>query len=66
MTGNGEELMAEKLFCDFCHREIDKHEQKYEVRIAVDAGISVMLRRDACLECAKKIETMLIGLTLGD
>ncbi len=57
--------MSEKLFCDFCQREIDKHEQKYEVRIAVDAGISVMLRRDACLECAKKIETMLVGLPLG-
>ncbi len=65
MTGNGEELMAEKLFCDFCQREIDKREQKYEVRIAVDAGISVMLRRDACLECAKKIETILVGLPLG-
>ncbi len=42
-----------------------KREQKYEVRIAVDAGISVMLRRDACLECAKKIETILVGLPLG-
>ncbi len=56
--------MSEKLFCDFCQREIDKHADRFEVKISVNVS-EVVLRRDACLECEKKIETMLVGLPLG-
>ena len=60
--------MSEKLFCDFCQREIDKHEipsKRFEVKISSRDGASVTFRRDACLECANKIETILVGLPLG-
>jgi len=60
--------LSEKLFCDFCQREIDKTEipsRRFEVKISVSEGTRVLLRRDACLECAQKIETILVGLPLG-
>ena len=53
--------MSEKLFCDFCKREIDKQEHKFEVKISANVT-EVVLRRDACLECANKIETILVDL----
>ena len=59
--------MSEKLFCDFCQREIDKREipsKCYEVKVSNQPS-TVLFRRDACRECAKKIEAMLLGLTLG-
>jgi len=60
--------MSEKLLCDFCQREIDKQEipsQRFEVKISHNGGNKVLLRRDACRECAQKIETILVGLPLG-
>ena len=60
--------MSEKLFYDFCQREIDKREipsQRFEVKISGRDGASVKFRKDACLECAEQIETMLVGLPLG-
>ena len=60
--------MSEKLFCDFCQREIDKREipsQRFEVKISGRDGASVKFRKDACQECAEKIETLLLGLPLG-
>ncbi len=60
----GEQTVSEKLFCDFCQREIDKRADRFEVKISVNVS-EVMLRRDACPECEKKIETMLVGLRLG-
>ncbi len=57
--------MSEKLFCDFCQREIDKQEPKFEVKIVTPESNKVMLRRDACQKCANKIETILVGLPLG-
>ncbi len=56
--------MSEKFFCDFCQREIDRRADKFEVKISVNVS-EIMLRRDACLECMKKIETILVGLQLG-
>jgi len=60
--------VSEKLFCDFCQREIDKREipsKRFEVRIAGYESAKVLFRKDACIECAEKIETMLVGLPLG-
>ena len=60
--------MSEKLFCDFCQREIDKQEipsKRFEVKISNQEGAKVFFRRDACLECFNKIEAYLVGLPLG-
>ncbi len=57
--------MSEKLFCDFCQREIDNREipsQRFEVKISGRDGARVKFRKDACLECAEKIEAVLVQL----
>lgn len=61
--------MSEKLFCDFCQREIDDRLKslpgaRCEVKVSQMNGLSVLLRRDACLVCAQKVEKYLVGLRL--